>query len=65
MKKMISTTEALKVCESKKTIPVSLPSIIKWAKIYKIGIKIGGRWRIDEKLLLRMLEEGNVDEKEK
>lgn len=35
---------------------VSLPTIIKWCRKYKIGIKVGGSWRIDPEKLEHFLK---------
>lgn len=48
-KHFLSTSIAIKRAE------VSLPTIIKWCRKYKIGVKVGGSWRIDPEKLERFL----------
>lgn len=46
---LISLPEALEIYEHK----ISKWTMVRWAKKYKIGIKVGGRWKIDpDKLAL-------------
>ena len=56
MNNYISTKEAAEQAE------VTEPTMINWCRRYGIGIKVGGRWRVDPVQLKRMLEEGVQDE---
>ena len=58
----IRTKEALEIVNDKGVVPVSLPTLISWIRIYKIGKKVGGRWWIDKQKLIEMLTEGNPDD---
>ena len=40
---------------------ITRPTVIRWAKAYHIGKKIGGRWSIDAKKLKKIIKEG-IDE---
>jgi len=53
----ISTGEAMEIAEAK-GFSISRPTMIKWAKDYKIGKKVFGRWYIDESKLLWFLKYG-------
>ena len=56
---LIDTNEALKIVCDKGVVPISLPTLINWIQVYRIGKKVGGRWWIDKEKLTEMLEKGN------
>ena len=56
--KYIDTKESLKIIEGMGS-PVSLPTLINWIQNYKIGKKVGGRWKVDKQKLIKMLDKGN------
>ncbi len=49
-KLFITTTQAMEVA------CVSRPTIITWCQRYKIGVLVGGQWRIDPNKLKELLE---------
>jgi hypothetical protein len=55
----VDTNEALDIIKNEGTSPVSLPTLINWIRNYKIGKKVGGRWRVNKQKLIEMLREGN------
>lgn len=57
----IDTNMALIIIENTGISQISLPTLINWIQNYKIGKKVGGRWRIDKQKLIEMLEKGNPD----
>lgn len=59
---LIPTSEALEIVKTRGIAPISLPTIINWARAYKIGKKVGGKFYIDKRKLIDMLEMGNPDE---
>jgi hypothetical protein len=56
MSEYISTKEAAVQAE------VTEPTMINWCRRYGIGIKVGGRWRVNPLQLKKMLEEGIQDD---
>lgn len=46
-KKYLSTTLAMKLLKAKGFGQVTRATVISWIDKYKLGIKIGGSWRID------------------
>jgi hypothetical protein len=55
---LIETGEAMEIVE-RMFRPISLPTLIKWSEKYRLGLKIGGRWFIDRKLLIEFLTKGS------
>lgn len=55
----IDTNAALDIIKNGGISPVSLPTLINWIRNYKIGKKIGGRWRVNKQKLIEMLQKGN------
>jgi hypothetical protein len=54
----ITTTEALKIAKEIGH-PITLPTIIAWIARYpNLGLKIGGRWKINKDALIFYLIEG-------
>jgi len=53
----ITTGKAIELLQ-KRGYDISLPTLIKWTKQYKIGKKVFGRWYIDEAKLLWFLKYG-------
>jgi hypothetical protein len=49
----------ISVPEAEKITGVSNVTIIEWCKKYRIGIKVGGRWRVDIDKLALLLK-GNL-----
>ena len=41
---------------------VSKVTIIDWCKKYSLGIKVGGRWKVDKEKFERFLREGTYSE---
>lgn len=58
---MINIQEALKIV-AEHGIKISTESMRYWCKKHDIGKKIFGKWYIDEKKLLQLLDGKNVDE---
>lgn len=56
MAKLDKTKHFLSTSIAMERAAVSLPTIIKWCRKYKIGIKVGGSWRIDPEKLERFLK---------
>jgi len=63
MDKYISIQEAVKECEERYG-SVTNVTIIEWTKRYCLGIKLGGRWKIDKERFKRFLKEGTYINKE-
>jgi hypothetical protein len=61
--KMIGTPEARDLIEQSGLGPISLPTVIEWCKQYHLGVKIGGRWYINEDRLRQFLNKGRENEK--
>ena len=57
MKRKITTTEAM-VVAADHGYPVSRVTMITWAKKKGLGIKVGGRWYIEEDLLKKLFKGG-------
>lgn len=57
--KYIDTTAALKRAAEVYPKGISLPTLIRWIEIWDIGMKVGGRWQVDEVKLDKMLKDGN------
>jgi hypothetical protein len=56
--KWITTTEAIKIAKETGHI-VTLPTMIAWIGRYpNLGLKIGGRWKINKDALIFYLIEG-------
>lgn len=55
IKKTISTKEAMEVITDNELGTITRATLIHWIKEYKLGKKIGGRWRIDEDRFLKYL----------
>ena len=56
MSDYISTKDAAVQAE------VTEPTMINWCRRYGIGIKVGGRWRVNPLQLKKMLEQGIQDD---
>ena len=50
----IPTPEALALCE-RKGIPITIQTLRTWCERYDIGKKVGGRWVVNRKKLLKVL----------
>lgn len=59
MAQYITTKEAINIISDNGVGPISLPTMITWAKKHKIGKKVGGRWQIDRKKLEEYIQKGN------
>lgn len=59
-KNLVGTTEALNITEQIFR-RVTLPTMISWCQRYKLGLKIGGQWFVDEKRLKEFLETGSTE----
>ena len=54
----ITTAEAVEMHEARGFGPVGKFTIIYWCKQYGIGLKIGGRWKVDRQKLEKLLSGG-------
>ena len=54
--------DTISVPEAEKLTGVSNVTIIDWCRKYKIGIKVGGRWRVSTDKLTLLLK-GNLKSK--
>lgn len=57
----IGTTEALKMA-SEKGYPITLMTMIVWIKKYNLGEKFLGNYRIEKMRLLKLLQDGKINE---
>lgn len=48
--------DAISPMEAAKIVGVSKPTVITWCEKYRIGIKVGGRWKVDPKKLELLLK---------
>lgn len=53
--KTISTDEALGVVIDKELGTITKTTLISWISKYKLGKKVGGRWRINEQKFFKFL----------
>lgn len=53
--KTISTEEAINTFTENELGTVTKPTIITWIRKFKLGKKIGGRWRISEEKYLKFI----------
>ena len=60
-KEYITPTEAVALHEEKGYGQVGKFTIVDWCKRYDIGLKIGGRWKIDKQKFEQMLAGGTYD----
>ncbi|PNX45575.1 MAG: hypothetical protein BV456_13440 [Thermoplasmata archaeon M8B2D] len=51
----LTPEEAMKIINGE-GVELTSAGLYKWCKDYKIGVKKGGRWRINKKLLKLVLE---------
>lgn len=53
---LIDTPEARQIVLDVVGKGVSLPTMIAWVEKYKLGRRLGGRWKIDKEKLTKFLE---------
>jgi len=51
----LTTTEAIKLADQH-GFPVSRPTIVNWCKKYKIGFRLGYRWKINQSKFVKFLK---------
>ena len=62
MTEYITPNDAMQLHEQAGFGKVGKFTIIDWCKKYKLGIKIGGRWKVNKKRFERFLKEGTHEE---
>ena len=54
----ITPQQAIEIYRESGYGTISVFSIIEWVKKYGLGVKVGGRWKIDKKQFTSFLERG-------
>ena len=54
----ILTKEAIQLYEECGYGKTTRPTVITWCRVYGIGKKVGGRWKIDKTVYLDFLKKG-------
>ncbi len=54
-KKLISTTEAIKIAKDEYSLTIQVYTIRSWCEDFGIGKKVGGRWFVDKEKLKEIL----------
>src|SRR5574341_1431240 len=54
--KTISTEEAMQILKDSELGTITKATLVNWIRKYRLGRKVGGRWRIDEDKFLKHLD---------